>query len=486
MKKSMISCLCFVLLLHFLLVSKVAAEVFCESCLQVRVERPLVVRGGSHEPGLDTKFYVIKLSENLFRGYSSGGGDAYAITGPEAWSMGWPANKVLSKGAAGSYSECGVWINSPVKIGDVYVAAVHQEQKCDYINGGQTHKSMGVSFSYDGLSWVNPITVLTSPEAPKMGTQSGEGDCSLVRAPDEGYLYMYCFRPGRWDNIVARAPEASYMFPSSWRKLYKGNWSEPAIGGMADSFGAIGSSVGYWRAGRKVIALDLDPWFGGIKLSLSSDYKNFFTLKDPLVPFVKNDWDRNLIGESTDLIAYVGVVNLFGGGNRVDNSGWGITYTYIPHGGTLKEKYLVFQGVNMKVVSEPKQASVGLALTRWEHRSGKCRVTTLPVVRQSEYTERNRIAYLLTRPVVGIETLEVEECVNRQDPDDYLVTDAGGCDGSGHDRIATIGWVYKYPQKNTVPIYRCYSPLGENHFLSSNAGCDDLGSLEWKLGYGLK
>ncbi|MEO9373565.1 hypothetical protein ABI428_37975, partial [Pseudomonas aeruginosa] len=72
---------------------------------------------------------------------------------------------------------------------------VHQEQKCDYINGGQTHKSMGVSFSYDGLSWVNPITVLTSPEAPKMGTQSGEGDCSLVRAPDEGYLYMYCFRP---------------------------------------------------------------------------------------------------------------------------------------------------------------------------------------------------------------------------------------------------------------------------------------------------
>lgn len=94
MKKSMISCLCFVLLLHFLLVSKVAAEVFCESCLQVRVERPLVVRGGSHEPGLDTKFYVIKLSENLFRGYSSGGGDAYAITGPEAWSMGWPANKI--------------------------------------------------------------------------------------------------------------------------------------------------------------------------------------------------------------------------------------------------------------------------------------------------------------------------------------------------------------------------------------------------------
>lgn len=143
----------------------------------------------------------------------------------------------------------------------------------------------------------------------------------------------------------------------------------------------------------------------------------------------------------------MGVVNLLGGGNRVDNSGWGITYTYIPHGGTLKEKYLVFQGVNMKVVSEPQQASVGLALTRWEHRSGKYRVTTLPVVRQSEYTERNRIAYLLTRPVVGIETLEVEECVNRQDPDDYLVTDAGGCDGSGHDRIATIGWVYKCPQK---------------------------------------
>lgn len=34
MKKSMLYCLCFVLLLHFLLVLKVAAEVFCESCLQ--------------------------------------------------------------------------------------------------------------------------------------------------------------------------------------------------------------------------------------------------------------------------------------------------------------------------------------------------------------------------------------------------------------------------------------------------------------------
>lgn len=115
--------------------------------------------------------------------------------------MGWPANKVLSKGAAGSYSECGVWINSPVKIGDVYVAAVHQEQKCDYINGGQTHKSMGVSFSYDGLSWVNPITVLTSPEAPKMGTQSGRVTVHWFGPPMKAT--SICIVSGRGDGIIS-------------------------------------------------------------------------------------------------------------------------------------------------------------------------------------------------------------------------------------------------------------------------------------------
>ncbi|WAG76795.1 hypothetical protein LMK08_15560 [Metapseudomonas furukawaii] len=463
-----------------------AEEEQCVSCLKVRVGRPLVVRDGSNEDGLDTKFYVIKTLDGQYRGYSSGGGRARVITGPAAWSMGWSANSVMEAGASGSASECGVWINSPIALRGEFVAAVHQEQACDYINGGQTHKSMGVSFSYDGVSWVNPVTIIASSVGPRLGQQTGEGDCSLVRAPGSSHLYIYCLRALRWDTIVARAPVSSYMSPGSWKKFSRGQWGSPGVYGDADSLGVVGHSVGYLRPHKMVFLLDLDPWFGGVKMSLSSDYVNFKLLSDPLIPFSESNWNRERIGQKSDLVAYVGVVNYAEGGNNVDGAGWGITYTYIPHGGRMRDKFLVYQDVSVeKAVG--KKSSVGLALTRWENKlNGKFRTTTFPVVDQDEYLEGGRVAYVLTRRPALVESVELEECRNTYDIGEYLLTGGGDCAGTWHERLGTVGWLYKKRQSNTVPVYRCYSSIRQAHFASNNSDCDGIGEIEYLLGYGMK
>ncbi|MNR11610.1 hypothetical protein D3C85_1279170 [compost metagenome] len=193
------------------------------------------------------------------------------------------------------------------------------------------------------------------------------------------------------------------------------------------------------------------------------------------------------MGLKSDLIAYVGVVNYSEGGNGIDNSGWGLTYTYIPHGGTMRDRYLVYQDVSMEKSVNSQSASVGLALTRWENKaSGKYRTTTFPVVNQEAYKEGPRVAYLLTRRPASVESVELEECKNTYDVGEYLLTGAGDCAGTWHERLGTVGWVYKKPQPNTVPIYRCYSSTRQAHFASSRSDCDGLGESEYVLGYGLK
>ncbi|HFT8169522.1 TPA: hypothetical protein ACU9Z1_005924 [Pseudomonas aeruginosa] len=463
------------------------AQEICMSCLKVRVGRPLVVRDGTGEPGLDTKFYVVKTPAGGYRGYSSGGGSAYAISGPAAWSMGWPAQPVLGPGARGSASECGVWINSPIPISGVYVAAIHQEQKCNYANGSQTHKSMGISYSHDGLSWTNPVTVISSPLGPKTGQQTGEGDCSLVHVPGNPHLYMYCLRTSNWDTIVARAPAGSYMNPASWKKLSGGLWASPGIAGNADSVGKYGYSAGYLRPYKRVFLLDADPWFGGVKMSMSSDYVNFSEVSEPLIPFTENNWDRVTVGRDSDLIAYLGVANYAEGGNAVDSTGWGLTYVYVPHGGTLGDKFLVFQDVRIELTNTKQPTSVGLALTRWSNRlNGKFRTTTFPITNQADFTEGPRVAYVLTKRPASVESIELEECKNTYDVGEYLLTGAGDCTGTWHKRLGTVGWLYKIPQANTVPVYRCYSPTRQAHFASNRPDCDGLGNNEYLLGYGLR
>jgi hypothetical protein len=118
----------------------------------------------------------------------------------------------------------------------------HSEQDIDYSNNFQTHKSMNVAFSPDyGITWSSPEFVITSPEGPIVGQPTGEGDCTMVDGQDE-FFYAYCLRVRDYVTIVARAAKRN---PEVWYKYFKGQFSEPGLGGNSDSLGYVGTNVSY-------------------------------------------------------------------------------------------------------------------------------------------------------------------------------------------------------------------------------------------------
>lgn len=68
---------------------------------------------------------------------------------------------------------------------------------------------------------------------------------------------------------------------------------------------------------------------------------------------------------------------------------------------------------------------------------------------------------------------------------DHLLTNDGTCASAGYTRLRTAGWVYLAQQPGTVPLYRCYNPTEQHHLASTDAGCDGLGTMEWRLGWAL-
>src|SRR5690606_27799756 len=157
---------------------------------------------------------------------------------------------------------------------------VHQESICNYGPGGQTHKSMAIATSVDdGLTWTDLGTVITGTDSPRPGSTTGEGDCTMVDGRD-GYLYAYCLRNSDWQTIVARAPASD---PTDWRKYYEGGWSQPGLGGEATAIGFIGPGAGYLHDRGWVATVTTDPWFEGLRLSLSKDKVTFVDLDEPLL-----------------------------------------------------------------------------------------------------------------------------------------------------------------------------------------------------------
>ncbi len=228
--------------------------------------------------------------------------------------MGGERRNVLTAGPAGSAAECGRWLNGVLPVGDLIYGLVHQEAGCNYARG-QTHKSMGIVVSRDeGLTWTDLGTIISGTDVPQRGTGTGEGDCTMVDGED-GYLYAYCLRLSDWKTIAARAP-LSDLGPGGWHKFRDGRWDEPALGGDATAIGFQGVASGYLKDIGRIALVVADPWFKGVRLSLSADKAHFTDLKEPLLPLDAVEWQRPA---PSDLVAYLSLLDPAGGSNGVGN-----------------------------------------------------------------------------------------------------------------------------------------------------------------------
>jgi hypothetical protein len=450
----------------------------CVECLRVRVGAAVVVRGPFPDE-LDAPFSALKLADGLFRGFSANG-TTYAIDGPALWEMGGSRRPVLHAGAPGSISECGRWLTSITRSGDKLLGLVHQERACEY-NQGQSDKSMAIAASLDdGLTWTVSGTIIAGRDSPQPGRITGEGDCTMVDGLD-GHLYAYCLRNSDWQTIVARAPQAD---PTDWRKYHEGAWTEPGVGGEATAIGFIGPGAGYLRPLGSVAAVTSDPWFAGLRLSLSKDKVSFVDLEEALLPIDGAEWSRPA---DTGLIAYATILNPDDGSNVVGPS-FLLSYIYVPPGEGFESRYLVHHEVSLSVEDRPQAVQAGVALTRWLDPGRNIYVTsTGPLTGDRLAYRRDRIvAYLLTRAPEGIASIKLEECSSDWPGHlDHVLAEDGNCDAGGEVRERTAGWLFAAEEPGTVPVYRCYEEEARTHFASSAPDCEGLGIMEFVLGYGL-
>lgn len=452
----------------------------CVDCVRVRVGPPVVARGPFPDE-LDASFSALKLADGSFRGFSANG-STYAIEGSSLWDMGGQRREVLQAGEPGSVNECGRWLTSLTRSGDEVIGFVHQESICDYGPQGQTDKTMAIAISGDnGLTWTELGTVISGRDSPQPGTTSGEGDCSMVDGRD-GYLYAYCLRNSDWQTIVARAPVSD---PTDWRKYYEGAWSEPGLGGKASAIGFIGTGAGYLQEQGWVAAVATDPWFGGLRLSLSQDKVTFVDLDEPLLTIDGSDWDRPA---ETDLIAYGTILNPDNGSSAVDGR-FLLSYIYVPPGKGFESRYLVHHELSLSVEEKAVAVQAGMALTRWSDPERKVYATsTGPMTgHRLAYRPDTTVAYMLTRAPEGIASIKLEECSSEiPGHQDQLLAEDGSCEAAeGYVRERTAGWLYAAEQPGAVPVYRCYAEKLQTHFASSAPDCERLGNMEFLLGYGL-
>ena len=450
----------------------------CIECIEVRIGPPTVIRGPFPDE-LDAPFTALKLDDGSFRGFSANG-STYAIEGPSLWELGDPRHPVLKAGERGEESECGRWLTSTVRTGDTVLGFVHQESICNYGPQGQTDKTMAIATSSDdGLTWTDLGTVITGRDSPRPGTTSGEGDCTMIDGTD-GYLYAYCLRNSDWQTIAARA-EASA--PTDWRKYYLGDWTEPGLGGRATAIGFLGPGASYLHEHGWVATVTNDPWFGGLRLSLSEDKVTFADLDEPILALDGSNWNRPA---DTDLVAYITLINPENGSNTIGDVSL-LSYIYVPPRKGFESRYLVFHEMALTIKDSPLAVQSATALTRWTDAARQSYVTsTGPLTGERQAYEQDRIiAYMLTREPDHAPAVKLTECSrDRWGQLDHLLAEDGSCEAAGYIRERTAGWLYRNEQPGTVPVYRCIDSLTQTHYASREADCEGFGIMDRLLGYG--
>jgi len=150
-----------------------------------------------------------------------------------------------------NFDSCGVWLNSVYKHDENHwIGWYHAEDNCHYEQGGQTHKSMAFTESFDGgHTWIKPnypnnqiLTADTSFNGHP--DQDDAGDGRVIRIGDYLYLFFFAdakyktdgspdFSQADWENHIARSKVSDEGKPGTWDKYYNGSFSEPGIGGRS-------------------------------------------------------------------------------------------------------------------------------------------------------------------------------------------------------------------------------------------------------------
>jgi len=475
---------------------------------------------------LEGAFNVVKINENLFRGYVANA-TTYLLEGDSLQNMkpvNQPPNHVIGGKSVSSSQfycskdnvtatewqtrsrDCGTWLRYTEKYKDYIRGWAHVETNCCYSNKGQTYASVayvesrddGKTFDYvePNRNWPFFPQSLFGPTPENFdeeykGKFRGLEQISLVNA--EGYLWAYMsVRPGR-RTVFRVLNDDKAKDRAHWEKWLGDSWQDINKNDIQDQFSDYGSGnhgiyPGYDVENEQFILVGFplyNPLGGkGILLSTSDDGVDFGTLDAPLVPKDPNTRTNpdtgELIPNHFENFRSASVVSK-DGGNRYKDNTFFLYYTYQEPGDEKNQRSFVYREIRQVLRNSIQEPTVKLALSRYEKKDGRDSWTTTTVPDYQvdtdyqvnpDYRFVNDIGYILTKEKEG--SIPLYDCVNKNSK--KHVNRTSNCEAQ-EKKIRTLGYIYPNDTDETqglIGLYLCYDNTKNIYLIRTEAICNGI------------
>lgn len=495
--------ICF-LLCNFLFYYENFANEVCDDCISFQVSSPdgVLWTGWDvpmHVP--DSQFSVIKFSDH-YKGFVSGYGGSYMLSASNILGLNqsnFSPIKVIDRGTwIGSFDECGAWIfHVEVEDGTNNVFTWYHAEwsdwsgksRCSEQAGTWKHirsiayaKSVDWGKTFSKVNYPNNIVLKWTPEelaAANDNNNPGVGDFNIVKSWQ--YYYLFYVNQSKRYSSVARATISSWWVPGSWYKLYNGEFSEPWIWWKDSALPLwIFEWVSYNTKLWKFVAI-IHPKgssYNYIKIALSPNATDWTVIDTTLLADGNNFADNPMAATSSGwktphgFSAYHNIIAPDGSKNWSDKAYF--YYLYIRPWDDFTKRFFLRREIKMKINSLPISTNKTITnLARYYSSSAqKHWVTTELAIPQSwtwDFKKEGDLWGVFT--LEGNNLTQLNDCV--YDKNHYVVVAGNDC-SPWQTKLRTIWWIYSpniEQPKNTSPIYRCYIPTTQSHFVSIDSQC---------------
>ena len=268
---------------------------------------------------------------------------------------------MLQRGRRGSIDQCGVH-----PVGTIYKATrshwitfYHAEKAAPADRGSCNHADRHTRWSIvkmetfnGGRSWVKRGQVITQDRG-LMKTATGKwrfatDDAGSPRLIVDGkFMYLYYRATNRTSGelqemTIARAPRRSLGKPGAWRKLYKGAWTQPGLGGRSSSLPTLpGQARGISFNSHLNAWLAVEVNIEGITLYQSTDRLTWTFLEQPVkTGLTVSAWHRPCGRRGLPVAyGYGSIVGVNGSSSTSGQSFW-VYYMKKPDGQCFDSRFL--------------------------------------------------------------------------------------------------------------------------------------------------
>ena len=184
-------------------------------------------------------------------------------------------------GTSNGFNDGGMWMIGVEKLNDGRLAGFFHAESHWYPRntyGYTAYKSLGICYSSDsGKTWSAPVQLLKHQQnKPASPAWSGLGDACVIYNKAKGKFYAYYAPSSGMAAISMACSSDPTAAPGSWKKWYRGSFSQPGMGGAESAISNLSSKPGgnpsvHWNTYLNKYIMAWHGWDGKMYISASAD-----------------------------------------------------------------------------------------------------------------------------------------------------------------------------------------------------------------------